>query len=85
MSGEGHRERETEAEAGSRFWAVSTETNAGLESMNCEIMTWANVRRLTNWATQAPQKSPDLRKNEKKKAGLGKQWTYSRIKQRTLP
>ena len=23
--------------------------------MNCEIMTWAEVRQLSDWATQAPQ------------------------------
>ena len=38
-----HREREikrdTESEAGSRLQAVSTEPDAGLEPMNCEIMT----------------------------------------------
>ena len=28
---------------------------AGLEPMKCEIMTWSEVRRLTDWATQAPQ------------------------------
>ena len=32
--------------------AVSTEPDVGLEPTNCEIMTWAGVRRLTNWATQ---------------------------------
>ena len=31
------RERETESEAGSRFWAVSTEPNAGLE-LTLELM-----------------------------------------------
>ena len=37
--GDGQRERETESEAGSRLWAVSTEPNAGLELANREIMT----------------------------------------------
>ena len=37
----------------SRLYAVSTEPNVGLELVNWEIMTWAEVRRLTNWATQA--------------------------------
>ena len=32
-AGEGQRERETESEAGSRLWAVSTEPDAGLELM----------------------------------------------------
>ena len=52
------RERETERQTqipkqapGS---AVSSEPNAGLEPTNREIMTWAEVGRLTNWATQAP-------------------------------
>ena len=39
-AGEGQRERkDTESEAGSRLQAVSTEPDAGLELMNCEIMT----------------------------------------------
>ena len=55
MSREGaERETHTESEAGSRLWAVSTETDVGLEPMNREIMTWAEVRRLTYGATQAP-------------------------------
>ena len=43
--GEGQRGREgdTESEAGSRLWAVSTEPNAGLKPTNCEIMTWAKL------------------------------------------
>ena len=48
------KERVTESEAGSRLWAVSTEPDAGLEPTNREIMTWAEVGRLTDWATQAP-------------------------------
>ena len=38
-AGEGQREGDTESEPGSRLWAVSTEPDAGLELMNCEIMT----------------------------------------------
>ena len=54
--GEGQREEgDTESKAGSRLWAVSTELDAGLELTNREIMTWAEVGRLTDWATQAPQ------------------------------
>ena len=53
-AGEGQRERETEFEAGFRLWAVSTEPNVRLKIMNCEIMTWAEVRHSTDWATQAP-------------------------------
>ena len=56
MSGGGaEREGDTESKAGSRLWAVSTEPHAGLELMDCEIMTWAEVEHLTDWATQAPQ------------------------------
>ena len=40
MSGDGaEREGDTESEAGSRLWAVSTEPDVGLEPTNCEIMT----------------------------------------------
>ena len=46
------REGDTESEAGSRLWAVSSELNAGLKH---GIVTWAEVGRLTDWATQAPQ------------------------------
>ena len=42
------REGDTESEAGSRLQAVSTEPKAGLELVNREIMTWAEVRRLTD-------------------------------------
>ena len=52
--GEGQREGDTESEAGSRLQAVSTEPDAGLEPMDRKIMTWAKVRRSTDWATQAP-------------------------------
>ena len=53
--GRAEREGDTESEMGSRLWAVSTEPDAGLELTDCEIMTWAEVGRLTDWATQAPQ------------------------------
>ena len=33
------REGDTESEAGSEFWAVSTDLDAGLEPRNSEIMT----------------------------------------------
>ena len=50
--GEAHRERERERRERipSRPCAVSTEPDAGLELMNCEIMTWAKIRvgRLTD-------------------------------------
>ena len=54
--GEAEREGDTESEAGSRLWAVSTEPDAGLELINREIMTRAEVGRSTDWATQAPQR-----------------------------
>ena len=65
------RERETEWEwgrsresgrqnlkrvPGSRFQAVSTEPHEGLELTDREIMTWAEVRGLTDWAAQVPHK-----------------------------
>ena len=57
MGGAGGTEREDiEPEAGSRLRAVSTEPDAGLELRSCEIMTWAEVGRSTDWATQAPHK-----------------------------
>ena len=43
---------DTVFEAGSRLWAVSTERDAGLQLMNHEVMTWADVACLTDWATQ---------------------------------
>ena len=52
---EEQREGDRESEAGSRLWAVSTEPDAGLELMNHEIMTWAEVRCSIDWATQVPQ------------------------------
>ena len=50
----GERQRETESEAGSRLWAVSTEPNVGLEPTNCEILTWTDVRHSADWATKRP-------------------------------
>ena len=56
MSGAGaERQGDTESEAGSRLWAVSTEPDAGLKLTNGEIMTRAEVGRLTDGATQVPQ------------------------------
>ena len=52
--GGAEREGDTESEAGSRLWAVSTEPDMGLELMNHKMMTWAEVRGLTYWATQVP-------------------------------
>ena len=53
--GEADREGDTESEAGSRLWAVSTEPNMGLELTNRDTMTWAEVRHLTNGVTQVLQ------------------------------
>ena len=53
--GGAERGADTEPEAGSRLWAISTEWDAGLEPTNREIVTWAKVRRLTNGATQVHQ------------------------------
>ena len=40
MNGGGaEREGDTESEAGSRFWAISPEPDAGLELTDCEIVT----------------------------------------------
>ena len=52
--GGAEREGDTEYKASSRLWAVSTESDAGLEPVNHEIMTQTEVRGPTNWATQAP-------------------------------
>ena len=52
--GGAEREGDTESETDSRLWAVGTEPNAGLELTEREIVTWAEVGLLTDWATQAP-------------------------------
>ena len=49
----GGAEGNTESETGSRLWAISPEPDAGLELTDREIV--AEVRRLTDCATQAPQ------------------------------
>ena len=49
MTGGGaEREEDTESEAGSRFRAVSTEPDTGLELTSCEIVTRAKVGSLTD-------------------------------------
>ena len=54
-TGEGAEiEGDTESKAGSTLWAVSTDPNSGLKPTNHKIMTWAEVRHLTNWVIQAP-------------------------------
>ena len=57
-AGEGQRERGRH-----RIWTVSTEPNVGLELMSHEIMTWAWVGCLTDWATWAPLKWRNILKN----------------------
>ena len=52
QAGEGQREREREIP--SRLSAFSAEPDMGLELTNREIVTWAEVGRSTDWATQAP-------------------------------
>ena len=52
MCGRG-REREKER-IPSRLCTISAEPDVGLEHMNCEIMTQAEVGRLTDGATQVP-------------------------------
>ena len=52
--GGAEREGETESEAGCRLRAVCTEPDTGFKLTNCEIMTWAEVGRSMDWATQAP-------------------------------
>ena len=50
MTGGGaEREEDTESEAGSRFRAVSTEPDTGLELTDHEIATGAKVGPSTNW------------------------------------
>ena len=52
---------DTESEAGSRLWAVSIQPDTGLKLVNRKIRTWAEVGRLTDWATQGPLKFPYFR------------------------
>ena len=46
--GGAEREGDTKSEAGFRLGTVSTESDPGLDHMNCEIMTLAEIRRLTD-------------------------------------
>ena len=61
-AGEGERERERETQNPKRTpdSSIGTEPDAGPEPMNCEIMTWAKVWYLTDWATQVPQERERL-------------------------
>ena len=51
--GGAERKGDTHSEAGCGLRAASTEADVGLELADREIMTWAEVRRFTDWATQA--------------------------------
>ena len=51
--GDAEREGDTESEAGSRLWAVSTEPDVGLKLTLGELMTWAEVGRPTNWLSHS--------------------------------
>ena len=55
--GGAERVGDTESKAGSRLWALSPEPDVGHELTNGEIMTWTEVRRLIDSATQAPSTS----------------------------
>ena len=52
-AGEGQKEGDTESEVGSRLLELSAQslTQAWTHEL-CEIITWAEVRRLTDWAIQ---------------------------------
>ena len=55
-AGEGQRDGETQILKRAPGSELSTQSlDVGLELTECEIMTWAEVGRLTDWATQAPQ------------------------------
>ena len=57
MNGGGaEREGDTESETGSRLWAISPEPDVGLELNGPRDRDLAEVGRLTDCATQAPQK-----------------------------
>ena len=53
--GGAEREGDAESQAGPRVWDVSTEPDVGLEPTDREIMTWAEIEGLTDWATQVPK------------------------------
>ena len=52
--GGAEEEGDTESEADSSLWAVSTEPDTGLKLTDLKAMTWAEVGCLTDWATQVP-------------------------------
>ena len=89
QTGEGQREGETQnpkQAPGSKLSAQ--EPDAGLEPTNCEIMTWAEVGRSTDWATQAPPKFFKNvylflreRERERDKQGKGRERETQNLKQ----
>ena len=68
--GRAGRGGDTESETGSRLWNVNTEPEAGLRLTNLKITTLAEVGRLTDWATQAPQDYFSLKQSYKNTQGL---------------
>ena len=56
MHAQGRGRERGEQEIQSGLYADSREPDAGLKPTNQEIMTWAEVGCLTNWATQVPLK-----------------------------
>ena len=52
--GGAEREADTESKAGARLRAVGTSPTRGLNLRTREVMTQAEVGRLTDWATEAP-------------------------------
>ena len=61
--GEGQRERETQNPKQAPGSELSAEPDTGLELTDREIMTWAEVGLLTDWATQAPLMSFNIVEN----------------------
>ena len=54
-AGEGQSEKETQnLKQAPGSGASSIEPDTGLKLTDCEIMTWAEVRCSTDWATQVP-------------------------------
>ena len=57
---EGQRERETQNSKQAPGSELSAEPDTGLKLTNREIMTWADVGRLTDWAAQVSHEILDL-------------------------
>ena len=54
QAGEGQRERETQNPKQAPGSELSAEADTGLEPMSPEIITWAEVTRLADWANEVP-------------------------------